>query len=104
MLSRPSSPPRPAGGPLPPPPGAAGRALPGEALAQWAIALLGLPALVLVTQGQGWERWGVLLGLAGQPFWCWTTWQRRQWGMFALSLAYVAAWTRGVWLQWGNLI
>jgi hypothetical protein len=98
--TKPPPPPRPAGGPLPSPPGAAGPLPRGEALAQWLIALLGLPALLLAVEGGPGVRWGVLLGLASQPFWVWATWRRRQWGMLALSLAYGLVWGRGVWMQW----
>ena len=71
-----------------------------QALAQWLIALLGLPALLLVMEGGAGTRWGMLLGLASQPFWAWATLRHRQWGMFALSLAYCLVWGRGVWLSW----
>ncbi len=71
-----------------------------QALAQWLIALLGLPALLLVMEAGEGTRWGVLLGLASQPFWVWATWRQRQWGMFALSLAYCLVWGRGAWLHW----
>lgn len=100
IITTPPPPPKPAGGPLPSPPRAAGRLPPGEALAQWLIALLGLPALLLVMEGGADARWGVLLGLASQPFWVWATWRRRQWGMFVLSLAYLLVWGRGVWRFW----
>ena len=71
-----------------------------QAVAQWLIALFGLPALLLVMEGGAWAGWGALLGLASQPFWVWATWRQRQWGMLVLSLAYCLIWGRGAWLSW----
>lgn len=42
------------------------------------------------------RRLGAVIGLCGQPFWLWSTWQVGQWGMFALSLFYTVAWVRGL--------
>lgn len=80
--------------------GAASRPTWPDKLAQVAVAVLGLPAVYLVTQGGDGARWGVLCGLASQPFWCLATWRGRQWGMLALSLAYLAVWARAVWRLW----
>ncbi len=43
---------------------------------------------------------GYILGLASQPFWPYTSARSRQWGVFALSLVYVALWIRGISNHW----
>jgi hypothetical protein len=50
------------------------------------------------------RRLGSLVGLLGQPFWIYSTIEAAQWGMFALTLFYTAAWGRMFWrnLEWGN--
>ena len=39
-------------------------------------------------------------GLAGQPFWFYTTWQAEQWGIFILSFFYAGAWAKGIYNYW----
>ena len=36
------------------------------------------------------------IGLAGQPFWLYETYSKRQLGMFSLSVFYTGAWCVGV--------
>ncbi len=74
-----------------------------ESLRQWGIALLGLPAIWCAVEGQDLARWGVLLGLAGQPLWVFSTLRARQMGMFLLSLAYTLVWARGAWIHWRHI-
>lgn len=57
-------------------------------LSAGAITLLALPA--------PYQRWGYVVGLASQPLWLVATWRARQWGMFALALWYVGAWSVGI--------
>ncbi|WP_025918313.1 hypothetical protein [Herminiimonas sp. CN] len=42
------------------------------------------------------HRLGCWVGLASQPIWLWSTSQNHQWGMFALSLIYIASFLRGI--------
>ena len=44
----------------------------------------------------GWRAAAPFVGVAGQPFWLWATWDAGQWGMLGLSIAYTLAWGRGV--------
>ncbi len=68
---------------------------------QIAIAVLGAAAAWLSQEGRtSWRRWACVFGILGQPFWFWATWKAGQWGMFALSSVYMAAWMRGAWLYW----
>ncbi|MEN0037940.1 MAG: hypothetical protein AAGC78_12780 [Cellvibrio sp.] len=54
---------------------------------QLAIAFTGILA-VWLTQDQrhSVRKYACLFGLAGQPFWFYTTYQAEQWGIFILSL------------------
>lgn len=64
---------------------------------QLVIALTGVIAISLLQWGRGpWHRAGSWVGLAGQPFWLWETWQARQHGMFTLSAIYTAIYIAGV--------
>lgn len=71
-----------------------------RAICQVLIAFLGGGAILLVSREEPLRSWGFLLGLASQPFWLVSTWQARQWGMFALSLWYCLGWAAGVWRHW----
>lgn len=46
------------------------------------------------------QRWACLFGLIGQPFWFWASWHAEQWGIFAVSVIYLMAWLRGLWVFW----
>lgn len=46
------------------------------------------------------QRYGCLFGLFAQPFWMYATFTAGQWGIFALSFLYTAAWARGVKTYW----
>jgi len=44
----------------------------------------------------GRTRLGFILGLGGQPFWIFTTWQAGQWGMLLVSLWFTYNYLRGL--------
>jgi len=69
-------------------------------LNQVAIIVLSCPAIWLVGRREPWRRWGFILGLLGQPFWLWSTWQNEQWGIFAVSAWYTYSWMQGIWNFW----
>ncbi len=52
----------------------------------------GAAAVVGVNSG---AAWGPLVGLATQPFWFYTTWKHRQWGVLAASVIYAVGWSIG---------
>jgi hypothetical protein len=57
-------------------------------LPQIVIAVSGGLAIAMAYMDGLWQAASPLVGLAGQPFWLLATWQKKQWGMFALSLWY----------------
>lgn len=60
------------------------------------LILSGLAIWLVSHRSPSVRRWGYIAGLAGQPFWLFTTWQHEQWGLVALSIWYTWAWSRGV--------
>ncbi len=70
-------------------------------VSQIAIALLGAIAIWL-TQQQNEQRkkYACLFGLAGQPFWLYSSMQAEQWGIFFLSFVYAGVWVVGIKNYW----
>ena len=70
-------------------------------IAQLGIAIFGVLAIWL-SQSQSYEarKWASVAGLVGQPFWFWASATSEQWGIFALSCFYTAAWLRGFYAYW----
>lgn len=46
------------------------------------------------------RRWSSLAGLIAQPFWFYSTFVNEQWGMFAVSFIFTAAYVRGFYEGW----
>jgi hypothetical protein len=46
------------------------------------------------------RRWAPFFGLAGEPFWLYTSWINEQWGIVMMCFIYGAAWSRGIWVTW----
>jgi hypothetical protein len=68
-----------------------------ESIIQIIILVLSGLAVWLVSHSKARVRkWGYVAGLAGQPFWLFTTVQHEQWGLVVLSGWYTEAWARGV--------
>ena len=44
----------------------------------------------------GGSRWGFVIGLVTQPFWFYTSFRHRQWGIFIASIFYAFGWAMGV--------
>jgi len=42
------------------------------------------------------SKWGFVIGLATQPFWFYTSFRHRQWGIFIASIFYAFGWAIGV--------
>ena len=70
-------------------------------LEQIGIGLTGGVAIFL-SQGKtdSVRRYACLFGLAGQPFWFYTTYVNEQWGIFVLSFVYAWSWYRGLKHYW----
>lgn len=68
---------------------------------QLAIALTGGAAILFTQVKSKWcNQTAPVIGLAGQPFWLYATWASDQYGMFALSVFYTAAWCVGIKNNW----
>jgi hypothetical protein len=63
-----------------------------EFASQSAIFMGPIGAMLL---GSG-SRWGFVIGLATQPFWFYTSFRHRQWGIFFASIFYAFGWAMGV--------
>lgn len=73
------------------------------ALIQLALAAFGLTAMwFAMGKNPTLQKWAPVIGLAGQPAWLLFAVRSEAWGLFALSLAYTAAYVRGAWIQWGR--
>jgi hypothetical protein len=42
------------------------------------------------------QRWGFVCVLVTEPFWFYSTWQSRQWGMFFLTVIYTISMLLGI--------
>lgn len=70
-------------------------------LDQIAIALFGaLAAWLSQARSEKLRRWACIFGMLGQPAWFYAAWKADQWGIFLVSVIYLGAWMRGVWVHW----
>jgi len=70
---------------------------------QIAIAFTGVVAIWLTQQGkESWKKYACLFGLAGQPFWFYSSYTFEQWGILALCIFYTYSWCLGVKNNWFN--
>lgn len=68
---------------------------------QIGIAVFGVAAIFFVGRKElKWRRWGYVCGLCSQPFWFYTTYVHKQWGIFALAFFYAIAWIVGFYNHW----
>ena len=68
---------------------------------QIAIAVTGLTAVFLTqSENERFRRFACLFGVLGQPFWFYTSYASKQWGVFLMCFFYTWAWMMGVWLHW----
>ncbi len=68
---------------------------------QIGIAFFGLLAIALTQQEDaGRRRWACWFGLAGQPFWFYSSFVAEQWGIAVLAVFYTIAWLEGVRVHW----
>jgi hypothetical protein len=58
-----------------------------------AVIFMGPIGAMLLGSG---SRWGFVIGLATQPFWFYTSFRHRQWGIFIASVFYAFGWAMGV--------
>lgn len=69
-------------------------------IAQIAIIIFGCSAIWFVGRKEQWKKWGYILGLCGQPFWLYTSFTEKQWGIFILSIFYTYSWAQGIYNYW----
>jgi len=67
-----------------------------DTISQIGLAILGIIAIILVARK---NKWGFVFGLASQPFWLYTSYINKQWGVFLLSIIYVFSWAFGIY-EW----
>lgn len=66
-------------------------------IAQAGIFIFALSALFLISRK---NKWGFVLGLCSQPFWYYTSYHHRQWGIFFLNFGYTITWSYGFYQWW----
>lgn len=67
-----------------------------EHLSQMAI-FIGAVSMVAVGGG---NPWGFVIAFAIQPFWYYTSYRHKQWGLFYASVIYTFAWILGIYRNW----
>lgn len=68
---------------------------------QIAIFVTGISAIWLSQdQRTRARKYACIFGLAGQPFWFYSSFQSSQWGIMVLSVFYTIAWGKGFYLYW----
>ena len=69
-------------------------------IGQLGIIIFGMSAIWFVGRKEKWRKWGYILGLCAQPFWFWTTYHNKQWGIFFISIFYSYSWIQGIYNYW----
>jgi hypothetical protein len=70
-------------------------------IAQFVIVVTGVISIWLTQQRrEEWKRYACLVGLSGQPFWFYTSYQGEQWGIFILTIFYTYTWLLGYSIHW----
>lgn len=69
-------------------------------ISQIAIMIFGASAIWFVGRKEEWKRWGYILGILGQPFWFYSSFQSEQWGIFAMCFIYTYSWGQGILNYW----
>ena len=47
-----------------------------------------------------WKKYAPIIGLAGEPFWIYSSYSHEQWGILGLSLIYTYIWSLGYYNYW----
>lgn len=70
-------------------------------MSQLFICIFGFIAVFLSQQkNKKGQKFACIFGLAGQPFWFYSTLQAEQWGIFVLSIFYTWCWCLGLKNNW----
>jgi len=71
-----------------------------DTVCQIMIFVLGTASIFLLAQKSKLQRWGYIVGLAGEIFWFISTVRAKQWGIFALCFIYTACFILGIYNHW----
>lgn len=72
-----------------------------EAIVQLAIMCLSGTAIFLTNYPkEEVKKFACFFGIAGQPFWLYTSFTNDQWGIFSLALFYLGSWLMGLSAYW----
>lgn len=66
-----------------------------DEIAQIGLAVFGVIAIILVSIK---NKWGFVFGLLSQPFWLYSSYVNKQWGIFFLSIIYAFSWFWGIYV------
>lgn len=65
------------------------------------IAVTTVPAVFLTqSNSAALRKWACIAGLAGEPFWFYSSWQTSSWGIFVTAIAVTLCWAMGVKTYW----
>lgn len=65
------------------------------------IAIFGVSAVAITQSGiPKLQKWAGVFGLIGQPFWFYSAYTTKAWGIFFLSFLYTASWGYGFYKHW----
>lgn len=72
-----------------------------DIVVQVVLFLTGAVAVYLTQQhDEELKRYSSLFGMAGQPFWYYTTLSTGQYGVFLLTIIYTYCWSLGIYNNW----
>lgn len=60
------------------------------------IAILGTVTIWVLAQKKPWAKWGFVVGLIAEPFWLYTAWTTKQWGIVAMVFVYAICYIIGI--------
>ena len=65
----------------------------------WDQVMLGILGVTAIRLSQdpkeSIQKWAPVVGLCGQPFWLYATWNKELWVMFIICVLYTNAWWKG---------
>jgi hypothetical protein len=50
----------------------------------------------MIQRKEDWSKWGFVIGIIGQPFWIYTTYSAKQWGILAVSIWFLYCYIQGI--------
>jgi len=71
-----------------------------DTFVQFAIIIFSISAIWLLSSDAPYSRWGFIIGLAGQPFWFYSSYKNKEWGVFIVSVFFTISYTRGIYNFW----